>query len=78
MIELTLDGIYSCFLRGGARDPTAPSVATDPGLVLVRGPDRRDLQDQRKGWIMSVKLTDAQLERFRQGKMVLCPNALEM
>jgi hypothetical protein len=42
-----------------ARDPTAPS--TDPGLVLVRGPDRPDLQDERKGWIMSVKLTDAQL-----------------
>ena len=33
----------------------------DPGLVLVRGPDRPDLQDERKGWIMSVKLTDAQL-----------------
>ena len=33
----------------------------DPGLVLVRGPDRSGLQDERKGWIMSVKLTDAQL-----------------
>ena len=44
-----------------ARDPTGPSVSTDPGLVLVRGPDRPDLQDKRKGWIMSVKLTDAQL-----------------
>ena len=44
-----------------ARDPTAPSVSTDPGLVLVRGPDRPDLRDERKGWIMSVKLTDAQL-----------------
>ena len=44
-----------------ARDPTAPSALTDPGLVLVRGPDRPDLQDERKGWIMSVKLTDAQL-----------------
>jgi hypothetical protein len=27
----------------GARDPTAPSVSTDPGLVLVRGPDHPDL-----------------------------------
>jgi hypothetical protein len=44
-----------------ARDPTAPSAFADPGLVLVRGPDRPDLQDERKGWIMSVKLTDAQL-----------------
>jgi Protein of unknown function (DUF3489) len=44
-----------------ARDPTAPSVSTDPGLVLVRGRDRPDLWDERKGWIMSVKLTDAQL-----------------
>jgi hypothetical protein len=44
-----------------ARDPTAPSVSADPGLVLVRGPDRPDLWDERKGWIMSVKLTDAQL-----------------
>jgi hypothetical protein len=44
-----------------ARDPTAPSALADPGLVLVRGPDRPDLQDERKGWIMSVKLTDAQL-----------------
>ena len=24
-----------------ARDPTAPSALADPGLVLVRGPDRR-------------------------------------
>ena len=37
------------------------SASTDPGLVLVRGPDRPDLWDERKGWIMSVKLTDAQL-----------------
>jgi len=44
-----------------ARDPTAPSAVADPGLVLVRGPDRPDLQDETKGWIMSVKLTDAQL-----------------
>jgi hypothetical protein len=44
-----------------ARVPTAPSASTDPGLVLVRGPDRPDLQDERKGWIMSAKLTDAQL-----------------
>ena len=41
--------------------PTAPSALADPGLALVRGPDRPDLQDERKGWIMSVKLTDAQL-----------------
>jgi hypothetical protein len=26
-----------------ARDPTAPSAVADPGLVLVRGPDRPDL-----------------------------------
>jgi hypothetical protein len=44
-----------------ARDPTAPSVSTDPGVVLVRGRDRPDLWDERKGWIMSVKLTGAQL-----------------
>jgi hypothetical protein len=44
-----------------ARDPTAPSVSTDPGLVLVRGRDRPDLWDERKGWIMSVKLIGAQL-----------------
>jgi Protein of unknown function (DUF3489) len=42
-----------------ARDPTAPSAFADPGLVLVRGPDRPDLWDERKGWI--IKLTDAQL-----------------
>jgi hypothetical protein len=44
-----------------AHDPTAPSALADPGLVLVRGPDRPDLQEERKGWIMSVKLTEAQL-----------------
>jgi hypothetical protein len=33
----------------------------DPGLALVRGPDRSGLEDERKGWTMSVKLTDAQL-----------------
>jgi uncharacterized protein DUF3489 len=44
-----------------ARDPTAPSASTDPGLVLVRGSDRPSLRNDRKGWIMSVKLTDAQL-----------------
>src|SRR5271155_2334900 len=33
----------------------------DPGLVLVRGSDRSGLQDEGKGWIMTVKLTDAQL-----------------
>jgi len=38
-----------------------PIGITDPGLVLVRGPDCPDLWDERKGWIMSVKLTDAQL-----------------
>ena len=36
-------------------------LLADPGLVLVRGPDRSGFQDERKGWIMSVKLTDAQL-----------------
>ena len=61
-----MEFILFCF-AASARDPTAPSVSTDPGLVLVRGPDRRDLQDERKGWIMSVKLTDAQLERFPAG-----------
>ena len=50
-----------------ARDPTAPSVSTDPGLVLVRGPDRPDLQDERKGWIMGVKLTEAQLVMMSAG-----------
>ena len=42
-------------------EPTAPSVSTDPGLVLVRGPDCPDLKDERKGWIMTVKRSDAQL-----------------
>jgi hypothetical protein len=50
-----------------ARDPTAPSALADPGLVLVRGPDRPDLQDERKGWIMSVKLTEAQLVMMSAG-----------
>jgi hypothetical protein len=45
----------------GTRDPTAPSALADPGLVLVRDSDRPSLGDDRKGWIMSVKLTDAQL-----------------
>jgi hypothetical protein len=44
-----------------ARDPTAPSALADPGLVLVTDSDRPSLRDDRKGWIMSVKLTDAQL-----------------
>jgi hypothetical protein len=44
-----------------ALGPTAPSAFADPGLVLVRGPDRPDLWDETKGWIMSVELTDAQL-----------------
>src|ERR1700734_3678310 len=44
-----------------ANDPTAPSALTDPGLVLVRSPERPSLRDDRKGWIMSVKLTNAQL-----------------
>ena len=50
-----------------ARDPTAPSALGDPGLVLVRGPDRPDLQDERKGWIMGVKLTEAQLVMMSAG-----------
>jgi Protein of unknown function (DUF3489) len=40
---------------------TAPSALTDPGLVLVRGLERLGPQNERKGWIMSVELTDAQL-----------------
>jgi hypothetical protein len=44
-----------------AGDPTAPSASADPGLVPVRGSDRPGLRDERKGWTMSVKLTDAQL-----------------
>jgi hypothetical protein len=44
-----------------ARDPTRPIGTGRSGLVLVRGPDRPDLYDERKGWIMSGKLTDAQL-----------------
>ena len=43
-----------------ARVPTAPSALTDPGLVLVRGRITRTSRT-RKGWIMSVKLTDAQV-----------------
>jgi hypothetical protein len=34
--------------RKSANDPTAPSALADPGLVLVRGPDRPDLWDERK------------------------------
>jgi hypothetical protein len=34
-----------------ARDPTAPSALTDPGLVLVRDSDRPSLRDDRKGWM---------------------------
>jgi hypothetical protein len=33
----------------------------------VRGPDCPDLQDERKGWIMSVKLTEAQLVMMSAG-----------
>ncbi len=44
-----------------------PSALADPGLVLVRGPDRPDLQDEGKGWIMRVKLTEAQLVMMRAG-----------
>ena len=47
--------------RASARNPTAPPALPDPGLILVRAPDRRDLEDERKGWIMSVKLTHAQV-----------------
>jgi hypothetical protein len=62
--------VRKTFSPGGAasaRDPTAPSALADPGLVLVRSPDRRDLQDERKGWIMSVKLTEAQLVMMSAG-----------
>src|SRR5208282_921398 len=44
-----------------AHDPTAPSALADPGLVLVRGSHRASLWDETKGWIMTVKLNDAQL-----------------
>ena len=37
------------------------SALADPGLVLVRGSDRTSLWDERKGWIMTVKLNDAQV-----------------
>ncbi len=52
-----------CQTRGvvSVRDPAAPSALADPGLVLVRGSDHSGFQDERKGWIMSVKLNDAQL-----------------
>jgi hypothetical protein len=43
-----------------ARDPTGPSALTDPGLVLVR-PGSAGPLGRENGWIMSVKLTDAQL-----------------
>jgi hypothetical protein len=33
----------------------------DLGVVLVRGSDRSGFQDEREGWIMTVKLTDTQL-----------------
>ena len=39
---------------------TAPSALTDPGLVLVRVRITRTL-GREEGWIMSVKLTDAQV-----------------
>jgi Protein of unknown function (DUF3489) len=48
-------------LAVSAHDPTAPSALADPGLVLVKGSDGSSLRDDRKGRIMSVKLTDAQL-----------------
>jgi putative DNA primase/helicase len=35
-----LRAFYCCLATKSANDPTAPSVSTDPGLVLVRGPDR--------------------------------------
>jgi hypothetical protein len=35
-------------------------LKADLGLVLVRGSDRSGFQDEREGWIMTVKLTDAQ------------------
>ena len=65
-----------------ARDPTAPSALADPGLVLVRGPDRPGFQDERKGWIMSVKLTDAQLVMMsaaaqREDRCLAAPDRLK-
>ena len=60
-LSVRKEALVSSAGAASARNPTAPSVSTDPGLVPVRGPDRPDLWDERKGWIMSVKLTDAQL-----------------
>ena len=34
--------------RKSANDPTAPSALADPRLVLVRGRDHPDLQDERR------------------------------
>src|SRR6202789_927047 len=47
--------------RKDTAHPTAPPSTTERKRSRVRSPDRPDLQDDRKGWIMSVKLTDAQL-----------------
>ena len=55
-----------------AHDPTAPSASADPGLVLVRAPDRRGLEDERKGWIMNVKLTDSQVVMLSAAARVKC------
>jgi hypothetical protein len=62
------------------RDPTAPSALADPGLILVRAPDCSGLQDERKGWIMTVKLTDAQFVVLSAAsqRQDLCLTALDM
>ena len=41
--------------------PNRPFGFDRSGARPSEGPDRPDLQDERKGWIMSAKLTDAQL-----------------
>jgi len=54
----------------------------DPGLVLVRGSDRPGFQDERKGWIMTVKLNDAQLVMMsaaaqREDRCLAAPDRLK-
>jgi hypothetical protein len=54
----------------------------DPGLVLVRGPDCSGCQDDRKGWMMTVKLTDAQLVMLsaaaqREDRCLIAPDKMK-
>ena len=41
--DQTVNGTLVLNKRKSENDPTAPSALTDPGLVLVRDPDRPDL-----------------------------------